>query len=172
MSISVNAAGSGTVQGFDPSKMASKIAAKMMRDLDPNNTGSVSKDTFISALTAKGVSSADATKQYDAIDTKKTGSITKSDIETAIKSGSLKPPAGGPAGKPGRAHGHGGGESGGAKGAGEAASGSSSKTYDAADTNKDGTVSSEEALLYALKSEASASKPASDSLGKNVDTKV
>ena len=57
------------------------MASKMMTDLDPNNSGSVSKDKFVSALTAKGVSSADATKVYDSIDTKSTGSITKSDIE-------------------------------------------------------------------------------------------
>ena len=43
-------------------------------------------------MTAKGVSSADATKVYDSIDTKSTGSITKSDIESAITSGSLTPP--------------------------------------------------------------------------------
>jgi hypothetical protein len=84
--------------GFNPSKMASKMAEKMMSDFDPNNTGKVTKDQFMSGLTAKGVSSADATKMYNSIDTKGTGSITKSDIETAIKNGNLKPPSGGPQG--------------------------------------------------------------------------
>lgn len=170
--MSINAAGSGTVQGFDPSKMASRMASKMMSDLDPNNSGSISKDTFVSALTAKGLSSADATKMYDSIDTEKTGSIAKSDIESAIKSGSLKPPAGGPSGGAGRPHGSDGAGSGGSTGASQANSSTSAKTYEAADTNKDGAVSSEEALLYALKSESSASKPATNALGKNIDTTV
>jgi hypothetical protein len=172
MSMAIKAAGSGAAHGFDASKMASKIASKMMSDLDPDNTGSVSKDQFVSALTAKGVSSADATKMYDSIDTKKAGSITKSDIESAVKSGSLKPPAGGPAGGSGRPHGPGGAGPGGPAGAGPAGSSASSKTYDAADTNEDGTVSSEEELLYALKSELSANKPATNALGKNIDTTV
>lgn len=174
MSMSINAAGSGATQSFDPSKMASRMASKMMSDLDPDNTGSVSKDKFVSTLTAKGVSSADATKMYDSIDTKKTGSITKSDIESSIKSGSLKPPAGAPSGGAGRPQGSGGAEapakSGASAGASQAGSSTSSKTYEAADTNQDGTVSSEEALLYSLKSESSASKSATNALGKNIDT--
>lgn len=179
MSMSINAAGSGNMQGFDPSKMASNMASKMMSDLDPNNSGSVTKDKFVSALTAKGVSSAEAIKMYDSIDTKSTGSITKSDIESAIKSGSLKPPSGGPSGGAGRPHGPGGagapGGSGGSTGASQAGSSTSSKSYEAADTNHDGTVSSEEAALYALKhpsDESSASKPATNVLGKTIDTKV
>lgn len=174
MSMTINATGSGTVPRFDPSKMAARMASKMMGDLDPNNSGSVTKDKFVAALTAKGLSSADATKMYDSIDTEKTGSITKSDIESAIKSGSLKPPAGGPPGGTGRPHGHDGagapGGSGGSAGAGKASASTSSKTYEAADTNQDGTVSSEEALLYAVKSESSASKTTTNSLGKNIDT--
>lgn len=170
MSMSVSATGSSTVQGFDKSKMASTIASKMMSDLDPDNTGSVTKDKFVSALTSKGVSSADATKQYDAIDTNKTGSIKKSDIESAIKSGSLKPPAGGPAGGAKRPPESGSAQAGGSAGASQASSSSSSKTYEAADTNEDGTVSSAEALLYAVKSESSASKTATSAIGKNIDT--
>ena len=143
--------------GFNPSKMASKMAEKMISDFDPNNTGKVTKDQFMSGLTAKGVSTADATKIYNSIDTKGTGSITKSDIETAIKNGNLKPPSGGPQGAPGGAS-------------------SSSKTYDAADTNKDGVVSAQEALIYALKqSKASAtenSKTDPSKLGNNVDKQV
>src|SRR5665647_641608 len=130
MSMSISSVGSGSSGGFDPSKMASMMASKMMNDLDPNNTGKVTKDQFISTLTAKGVSSTDATKMYDSIDSKGSGSITKSDIETAIKNGNLKPPSGGPQG--------------GTRGAGapDGAGGasSSSKNYDAADTNKDGVV--------------------------------
>ena len=156
--------------GFNPSKMASKMAEKMMSDFDPNNTGKVTKDQFMSGLTAKGVSSADATKMYSSIDTKGTGSITKSDIETAIKNGNLKPPSGGPQGGTRGA----GAPPGGAGAPGGASS--SSKTYDAADTNKDGVVSAQEALIYALKQSTSSatenSKTDPSKLGNNVDKQV
>ena len=127
MTISISAVGSGGSGGFDTSKMASMMASKMMSDLDPNSTGKVTKDQFVSALESKGVSEADATKMYSSIDTKNTGSITKSDIETAIKNGNLKPPSGGPRGGPGGA-----GASGGASQSGSAAT-TSTKTYDKED---------------------------------------
>ena len=169
MSMSISSVGNGISGGFDPSKMASKIASKMMSDLDPNNTGKVTKDQFISGLTAKGVSSADATKMYDAIDTKKLGSIGKSDIEAAIKDGKLKPPSGAPQGGPRKAGGHGGaGKSGGAS--------DSSTTYVAADTNQDGVVSAVEAAIYALKhpstSTTESTKTDPSKLGNKVDVTV
>jgi hypothetical protein len=172
MSMSISSVGSGSSGGFDPSKMASMMASKMMSDLDPNNTGKVTKDQFISGLTAKGVSSADATKMYDSIDTKKTGSIGKSDIETAIKNGNLKPPSGGPQGGPRGAGGPGGsGKSGGAGGASN-----SSQTYAAADTNKDGVVSAQEAAIYAIShpsaSTTESTKTDPSKLGQNVDKLV
>jgi hypothetical protein len=170
MSISPAAIGSGG--GFDSSKMASMMASKMMGDLEPNNTGKVTRDQFISGLTAKGVSSADATRMYDSIDSKKTGSIGKSDIEAAIKNRKLAPPSGGPkggprgAGKPGGAGGPGGaGKSGGAS--------SASTTFAAADTNKDGVVSAQEALIYSMKhlsvSATDGTKTDPSKLGKIVD---
>jgi hypothetical protein len=172
MSMSISSVGSGSSGGIDPSKMASMMASKMMSDLDPNNTGKVTKDQFISGLTAKGVSSADATKMYDSIDTKKTGSIGKSDIETAIKNGNLKPPSGGPQGGPRGAGGPGGsGKSGGAGGASN-----SSQTYAAADTNKDGVVSAQEAAIYAIShpsaSTTESTKTDPSKLGQNVDKLV
>ncbi len=180
MSMSINAAGSGSTQGLDPSSNASKIASRLMRDLDPNNSSKVTKDNFVSALTANGVPAADATTMYDAIDTKNTGSITKSDIESAIKRGSLAPPAGGqPTGaerqqRPGNAEGPGGaGGAGAAKGASQPGGAAPAESYDAADTNRDGTVSSEEAAIYALKhpfDESTAGKPTTQVLGKTIDT--
>jgi hypothetical protein len=142
----------------------------MMSDLDPNNTGKVTRDQFISGLTAKGVSSAAATAMYESIDTTKTGSIGKSDIEAAIKNGNLKPPKGGPQGGP-RGTARPGG-SGGPGGAGKADSASSSSTtYADADTNKDGVVSAQEALIYAVKhlSVSTADTTDSSRLGQNVD---
>jgi Ca2+-binding EF-hand superfamily protein len=169
MSISISSVASGGSSSFDPSKMATMMASKMMNDLDPNNTGKVTKDQFISTLTAKGVSSTDATKMYDSIDTKGSGSISKSDIETSIKNGNLKPPSDGPQSGPRSASGPGGaGKSGG--------SSSSSQTYDAADTNKDGVVSAQEAAIYAIKhssgSTTEITKSDPSKLGKNVDKLV
>ena len=172
MSISISSVASGGSSSFDPSKMATMMASKMMNDLDPNNTGKVTKDQFISTLTAKGVSSTDATKMYDSIDTKGSGSISKSDIETAIKNGNLKPPSDGPQSGPRSASGPvGAGKSGGAGGAS-----STSQTYDAADTNKDGVVSAQEAAIYAIKhssgSTTEITKANPSQLGKNVDKLV
>ena len=180
MSMSISSIGSGSGGGFDPSKMASMMASKMMGDLDPNNTGKVTKDQFISGLTAKGVSTADATKMYDSIDTKKTGSITKSDIETAIKNGTLKPPSGGPQGGPRGAGGPGGsGKSGGPGGGGAGGAGgasNSSQTYAAADTNKDGVVSAQEAAIYAISHPSAVATDSTNTdpfkLGQNVDKLV
>lgn len=173
MSMSINPVGNSNGGGFDPAKMASVMASKMMKDLDPNNTGKVTKDQFVSGMTAKGVSGTDATKMYDAIDTNKTESIGKSDIETAIKNGTLKPPSGGPQGGargpggPGK-HGGPGGNSGGAN--------SSSTTYAAADTNQDGVVSVQEAAVYAVKhpsvTTTDSTKTDLSKLGKNVDQLV
>ncbi len=173
MSMSISPVGKSNGGGFNPSKMASVMASKMMKDFDPNNTGKVTKDQFISGMAAKGVSSADATKMYDAIDTKKTGSIGKSDIETAIQSGSLKPPVGGPQGGargPGK---HGGG---GGPGGKSGSANSSSTTYAAADTNQDSVVSVQEAAIYAVKhpsvSTSDSGKTDLSKLGKNVDKLV
>ncbi|MEI7430653.1 MAG: EF-hand domain-containing protein [Betaproteobacteria bacterium] len=169
MSSLINAVGSGGSSGFDTSKMATLMASKMMSDLDPNDTGKVTKDQFVSALKSKGVSEADATKMYGSIDTKDTGSITKSDIETAIKNGNLKPPSGGSRGSPGGA-----GASAGTGQAGGSAT-TSTKTYDKEDLNQDGTVTATEELVYELKHPAVASsdnKTSTQKPGSNVDVKA
>ena len=180
MSISISSIGSGSGGGFDLSKLASQMATKMMKDLDPNNTGKVTKDQFISGMTAKGMSSADAAKMYESIDTKNTGSITKSDIEAAIKNGNLKPPSGGPqGGPPGSGAPAGAGKSGGAGGShgagGAGGASKSSQTYAAADTNQDGIVSPQEAAVYAISHPSASTDSAStdaSKLGQYVDKLV
>ncbi len=155
---------------FDPSKGATRFAAKVFGDLDSDKDGKVSKTEFVSGLQSKGVSADDAAKQFDAIDTQKSGSITQSDLETAVKSGKFGPPAGArqaDGGAPsGRPQGGAAGGAGGASAAGSTSSGTT-KTYEAADTNKDGTVSAEEQLVYSI-SHPSAETAASK-LGTNVD---
>lgn len=150
---------------FDPSKGAARFASKVFKDMDTDTDGKVSKDEFVKGLESKGVSSDDATKQFDAIDKQGNGSITKDDLESAIKSGDFKPPR--PQGG-GAAHGAGGAGGGGGSGGSVSAS-SASKTYEAADKNEDGTVTQQEQLIYDLAqaSKAAATNPAN--LGTNID---
>jgi len=149
---------------FDPSKGAARFASKVFNDMDADTDGKVSKDEFVKGLESKGVSSEDATKQYEAIDKEGTGSITKDDLESAIKSGDFKPPrpqggAGGPQG--------GGAPQGGAS---AVSTGSAAKTYEAADKNEDGTVTQQEQLVYDRAQAAkSAANTSASSLGNNVD---
>ncbi len=161
MAMTIVGAGSAAGAGAgDPAKMASHIASRMMRDLDSNKDGSLDKSEFVQGLTSKGVSATDAEKTFDAIDTQKTGSISKADIEAAVKSGVVKPPPGGraPAGAGGPPPG----------------CGAASKSYDAADTNKDGTVSAQEALVYSIKNPSDTDNSTTDlaKLGNNVDESV
>ena len=165
MSISMSAIASGGAAAVDPSKVASRIASKMIKDFDTNKDGSLDKQEFVAGLTAKGISADEAGKQFDAIDTKKTGSITKADIETAIKSGVITPPPTGARPVGGAGHAGGRGAAGGAD---------TTLSYDPADTNQDGTVSPQEALVYGLSHQAKASAVTTDpaKLGNNVDKKV
>ena len=137
--------------GFDVSKMASKI----VKDLDANGDGTIDKAEFTKGMAAKGMSTDEASKKFDSIDTKKTGTITQSDIETDLKTNAPKgpPSSGGAKGPP---------PSGGAGRSG-GASNSSSTTYDVKDTNKDGKVSAMEELVYEIKNAAKSSSKTSDS---------
>ncbi|QWR76544.1 EF-hand domain-containing protein [Candidatus Magnetomonas plexicatena] len=129
--------GMGSAGGFDPSKMATR----MMKDFDKNGDNTLDKSEFTAGLTAKGVSADDAAKLFDKIDTKGTGKITQSDIETSLKTSGGKgaPPAGG------------------AAKSGSTAKSSDSTSYDKKDTNQDGTVSAAEEFAYALKHPETAS---------------
>ena len=154
-SISNSSTGAAT---FDPSKGAARFASRVFKDMDADTDGKVTKDEFVKGLESKGVSSEDATRQYDAIDKEGTGSITKDDLESAIKSGDFKPPrpqggAGGP---------HGGGSS---------VNSSTTKTYEAADKNQDGTVTQQEQLIYdmAQAAKSAAATTGTAKLGANID---
>ena len=142
----MSVSGVGSAGGFDVSKMASQMSTQMMKTSDANGDGSLDKAEFTKALTAMGISSEDAAKKFDSIDKNNTGKISQSDIEADIKETtkdsppSGKPPAGG-AGKPGGAQG-----------------GGDTKSYDVKDTNKDGTVSAAEALIYDMKHAAADKK--------------
>ena len=155
--------GAGAIS-FDPAKGAARIANKVFGEMDADKDGKVKKEEFVSGLESKGVSADDAAKQFDAIDQQKTGSITKADLETAIKSGDFAPPKPTEGGAPAA---QGGGKPQGAGGGGGAAS-STTKTYEAADTNEDGTVSQQEELVYSISHPSeSASDPSK--IGGNIN---
>jgi len=157
--------GAGAIS-FDPAKGAARLANKVFGDMDADKDGKVKKEEFVSGLESKGVSADDAAKQFDAIDKQKTGSITKTDLETAIKSGDFAPPRPAEGGAPAA---QGGGKPQGAGGGGGASAASSAtKTYEAADTNEDGTVSQQEELVYSISHPSeSASDPSK--IGGNIN---
>ena len=172
--MSISGIGSGG--GFDVSKMASTIASKMVKNLDTNSDGTLDKNEFVAGLTANGVSAADAAKQFDSIDTKKTGKITQADIESTIKNSIANggPPPGGKSGPPPGGAPAGGSAKGGTGQAG-ASSSSSSKTYDKMDLNQDGTVTSIEEMTYELKhlnASSSDNKTTTQQIGSNVNVKA
>lgn len=168
MSTAISSLSSSTTTSatqFDPAKGAARFASKIFKDMDTDTDGSVSKDEFVKGLESKGVSADDATKQFDTIDKAGTGSITKDDLESAIKSGDFKPPR--PQGKP--TEGAGGAQRAGGAGAAGGSS-SATKTYEAADKNEDGTVTQQEQLIYDMAQSAKSSATSSTSqLGTNID---
>jgi len=159
--MSISAVGSSG--GIDRSQMASKMASRMVKDMDADGDGSVNKAEFVKGLAAKGVSADEAGKRFDAIDTKHAGTVSQGDIETAIKAGGAKKPSGAGGPPPG----------GGAK-PGGAAKSSDTKSYDKKDANKDGTVSTEEELVYDLShvDAAGAKKSGAQRIGQNLDVTV
>lgn len=176
----MSVSGIGSSGGFDLSKMASSMATKIVKGLDTDQSGSVSKSEFISGATTKGISATDASAKFDSIDTKKTGSISQSDIETDIKSsapkdgaapsGGARPPSGAKGAPP--AGSGGGGQT---SSSSSSSSSGSTKSYDKADANEDGTVSEVEQLLYSLKhpdATSSSDKASAQSLGNTIDVQA
>jgi Ca2+-binding EF-hand superfamily protein len=174
MSPSISAIGNGNKPAADPTARATRLAAKMMKDLDSNQDGHIDQKEFVNGLAAKGVSAEEAAKQFEAIDTRKTGSIGKADIAAAIQSGALKPPVGGrPSGDKAEGGERGGGKPARAGGAGAAGGAAANKTYDPADTNQDGKVSEQEARVYSQKQAQQQLQTTDPSkLGNNVDQTV
>jgi Ca2+-binding EF-hand superfamily protein len=126
-------------------------AAKMFADADANGDGKVTASELTTSLAAHAPAGASATSDAPSAsdiaaemiksgDTDGDGSLSLSEMQA------MKPPGG--------AHGPGGPPPAEATGS-SSASASASKTYDPADTNKDGTVSSAE-LLASLQSAISA----------------
>jgi Ca2+-binding EF-hand superfamily protein len=151
---------------FDPAKGAARFASKVFSDMDTDTDGKVSKDEFVKGLESKGVSTEDATKQYEAIDkegTDRSPRTTWNRPSRAAISNRRVHKAAQAARKVAAQRG----------GAGQRVSGSSStKTYEAADKNEDGTVTQQEQLVYDMAQAtktAAASTTSASSLGNNVN---
>ncbi len=124
----------------------------IFKKMDTDGSGGVSKEEFESAfvqISQKGDQAASTDSSalkakadaiYAKMDSDGDGSLSASEFQTAAKSQEAQHSQGGE-----RAHGGHHGTGGG--GASAAASGSQ-KTYDPADTNKDGVVSTQEAAVY------------------------
>ena len=154
--------------GADPAQRAAYAAQRFMKAFHANQDGSVAKQEFVDGLQAKGVSATDAASRFDAIDKAGSGQITKSDIETAIKSGDIKPKdLGVGRGPPGAGKGGHAGPP--PQGGGATGSASSTKQYDPADTNQDGAVSMQESMVYRLSQQMTALTANPDNVGTQVD---
>ncbi len=144
-------------------KMAERMAERMMKDLDADGDGAISKGELANASKAAANSpSSDATGSassvtsslddlFKALDSDGDGVISKSELSSFMEKAG--PPTGGPQGSA-----HAGGPPSGpppdasSTGAGDSSTSSSSTSStksDPADTNGDGTVSAEERMAFA-----------------------
>ena len=122
---------------YDPSTMAQSIIKK----LDTNNNGSISKSEFQNSLkNASATSSKDSVSLFNKFDTNNNGSVSQSELETFLKNLSA---TGNSASSQKNAP-----AKGGASSTGVTSSSSTSLYYDVRDTNHDGVVSQAEVLTY------------------------
>jgi hypothetical protein len=132
----------------------------VFKKIDSTNNGYITESDLASAIvqfSRQGMSLSQADAQsmakdaFSKMDANADGKVTSSEFKDAAPKNSTHggPPGGRPSGPPpGPPPGGGSGGPGGAKGA---QSTSTSESYDAADTNKDGTVSEMERLAYSSK---------------------
>ena len=143
--------GIGSQSGFDPSQMA----AQFFKKADVNGDGGIDKAEFKTMLSqgpGGQTGTMDTDKIFSEIDADGNGTISQAENENAMKKMGGQggaPPSGPPPG----GMGGGGTQKSGTTGD----SSSSSGTYDVKDANKDGKVSLEEELAYALKHPSSGS---------------
>jgi Ca2+-binding EF-hand superfamily protein len=143
--------GIGSQSGFDPTQMA----AQFFKKADANGDGGIDKAEFKTMLSqgpGGQTETMDTDKIFSEIDTDGNSTISQAENENAMeKMGGQggAPPSGPPPGRMG-----GGGTQ---KSGTTGDSSSSSGTYDVKDANKDGKVSLEEELAYALKHPSSGS---------------
>lgn len=136
--------GSGAFDTASIQQVRSQVAARMIKAVDTNQDGKITEDELSKALAARGnqqgPSASEIIKQ---LDQGNKGYITEQDLEAGLaKADQSKPAQGPPRGGPG------GGEAppptGGSSGT------STTTSYDPADLNQDGVVTTEERMQYAL----------------------
>ena len=139
------------------------------KKMDSDGDGSVSQQEFESAFVAisqKGGQAADsastadlkakADAEFKKMDSDGDGKVSQTEFSTAAKAREAEHAQGGAQGAHKGGHGghHGGGGEGGGEAGASAASSSAAKTYDPADTNKDGVVSAQEEAAYQVTQQA------------------
>jgi hypothetical protein len=162
--MSISSVGSST--SYDATQMASSLVSS----LDSSKDGSVDKTEFVKGLTAAGVSSDDASAEFDKLDTAKTGKLTQSNLESALSNSSQTTTTSSTttsissaamdklASESSSSTESSSSSSSTSSASAAATTSSSSETYEKADTNEDGTVTTQEQMLYDRKhAEASAS---------------
>lgn len=126
---------SSTDETTEASSTSAPSASDMFTKMDTDGDGAVTKEEFMAARPSD-VSEEQSSQLYSSIDTESTGSITEEQFTTAMADAPKGPPPSGGAGGPP--------PSGGSQSA--SSSEDSTTTYDALDTNEDGTVSMAELL--------------------------
>jgi len=144
---------SSSSSSYDISTLAKKIGSDLVKKLDSNGDGSLDKNEFVSGLTASGVSASDASTQFDSLDTSKSGKLTESSIASAIEADAASRSSSSSSSSTSSSASA---ASGSSSTASTSSSSSSNKVYDDKDLNKDGTVTTDEELLYDLKHPAKA----------------
>jgi HSP90 family molecular chaperone len=136
--------------------------AKLFKELEAMAKSDPEKFKKVTAELAKTVQAA-ADQATDPREKQMLGDLAKkfADASQSGDASALKPPGG-----RGGPRGHGDGDGDGGKGGGGAA-----KTFDAADTNQDGTVSAAEAAAYELKQQSKAAKAYSHSQEQSRESK-
>jgi len=169
--MSIQSIGSST--GYDAASMAQMI----MKKIDTNSDGSISKPEFASALksaSSSSPSSQDSVNLFSSLDTNNNSSVSQTELESFLKKLSAATSSSGTNSSQGSAPA--GGGPGGAGGVGAAGgtnsssstSGSSvSLNYDVRDTNQDGIVSPQEELAYEASHPNAASKSQNSNSNSN-----
>ncbi|MBA4397540.1 MAG: hypothetical protein C0394_09195 [Syntrophus sp. (in: bacteria)] len=143
--LSMSISGIGSQSGYNPTEMA----AQFFKKADANGDGGIDKAEFKTMLSqgpGSQTGTVDTDKIFSEIDADGNGTISQAENENAMKK------MGGQGGAPPSGPPPGGMGGGGAQKSGTTGdSSSSSGTYDVKDTNKDGKVSLQEEIAYAIK---------------------
>ena len=152
---------SGISSSSSQASIIAQMSERMMKKSDTNQDGSISRSELATSLedapqAKDGSAAPDAEALFTKIDSDGDGSITQSELEADMESQGAQMSSGAaPSGTPPA-------QGGGGAPASSSSSTDSSKVYEAADTDKDGTVSVQEQMAYDLKHPEQAKQAAID----------